>query len=301
MILDSKNLEFCRTLLFVPTLEQRFVDKAHARGAGAIILDLEDAVAVEHKLEARQKVTTVAGQLHAKGLTVLVRVNHGSFDDIKAAVSPFVAALVLPKVDSASEIHAASEVLAAQEKNLGLPVGHTRLLVLIETPLAVCNVFEIALAHERISGLILGSEDLALGLSVAPSPDSLRYSAERLVMASRAAGKVPLGVPGSLATIKEADQFASVVALARRIGMAGTVCIHPNQVAIVQHAYAPDSQAVAEAQSILQAFEHMEREGKGAVSHEGKMLDAPIIERARKLIAEADHYRSQQDTAAVVG
>ncbi|MDO9403719.1 MAG: CoA ester lyase [Polaromonas sp.] len=297
MILDPQNLEFCRSLLFVPTLEQRFVDKAHERGAGAIILDLEDAVAPEHKLEAREKVTGVAGQLQAKGLTVLVRVNHASFDDMKAAVSPHVAALVLPKVDSAAEIHAAADVLAAREKELGLQAGYTRLLILVETPTAVCNALEIAAAHERVSGLILGSEDLALGLSVAPSPDSLRYSAERVVMAARAAGKVPLGVPGSLATIKEAGEFASVVALGRRIGMAGTVCIHPNQVAVVEQAYAPDEAAVTEAESILKAFERMEREGRGAVSHEGKMLDAPIIERARKLVVEAGHYRKRQGAA----
>jgi citrate lyase subunit beta/citryl-CoA lyase len=287
MTLTTQNLEFCRSLLFIPAIENRFIDKAHQRGAGAIILDLEDAVAAEHKVAARNVVTEAAARLTAKGLSVLVRVNHGSVADIEAAVSPHVAALVLPKVDTAAEIHAAASTLANREEKLGIAAGHTRLLVLIETPLAVCNAQSIAAAHERVSGLILGSEDLALGLSVEPSPDSLRYAAEQVIMASRAAGKVPLGVPGSLATIANADRFAEVVDLGRRMGMAGTVCIHPDQVAVVQRAYAPDQGAVSEAQSILRAFDEAERAGKGAVSLNGKMLDAPIVERARRLVAEA--------------
>lgn len=293
MILTAEKLEFCRSLLFVPVNESRFVDKAHQRGAGAIILDLEDAIAAEHKVAARNMATAVAASLHAKGLTVLVRVNHGSIEDIEAAVSLHVAALVMPKVDNASEIHAAAAVLAQREAALGIAVGHTRLLVLIETPTAVCNAHAIAASHERVSGLILGSEDLALGLSVAPSTDSLRYSAEQVIIAARAAGKVPLGVPGSLATIKEAAIFGDLVTLGRRMGMAGTVCIHPNQVAVVQRAYAPDMAALSEAEGILRAFDEAERAGKGAVSHEGKMLDAPIVERARKLVVEASHYANR--------
>lgn len=287
MSFGAPQLEFCRSLLFVPVPETRFVERAHERGAGAVILDLEDGVAPEMKAQARGAVREVAARLRSRGVTVLVRINHGSREDVEAAVSPDVAALVLPKTDSAGEIRGIAHLLDRRESALGLNAGHTALLVLIETPKAVCNAGTIAACHPRVTGLILGSEDLALALSVPPTPDSLRYAAERVVMAARAAGKVPLGVPGSLATIKTPERFAEAVAAARRIGMAGAVCIHPAQVAVVREQFAPDPWDVAEARGILAAFAQAQKAGKGAVMHEGKMLDAPIVERARKLVTEA--------------
>jgi citrate lyase subunit beta/citryl-CoA lyase len=290
MTLTAKKLETLRSLLFVPAIEDRFIDKAHQRGAGAIILDLEDSIAPEKKLAARNAVGAAAMRLGAKGVTVLVRINHGSVADIEAAVSPCVSAIVLPKVNTAAEIHEVAAALESREKQLGIAEGHTRLLVLIETPAAVVNAFSISTAHERVSGLILGSEDLALELGVEPSPDSLSYAAAHLVMAARAAGKVPLGIPGSLATIANSEGFHEVVALARKLGMAGTVCIHPDQVAVVQCVYAPDPAAVSQARRILEVFHEAERTGKGAVSLDGKMLDLPIVERARRLVAEEDTF-----------
>jgi citrate lyase subunit beta/citryl-CoA lyase len=294
MTLTAQKLESCRSLLFVPAIEDRFIDKAHQRGAGAIILDLEDSIAPEKKLAARNAVGAAAMRLGAKGVTVLVRINQGSVADIEAAVSPHVSALVLPKVNTAAEIHEAATALASREKQLGMAVGHTRLLVLIETPAAVGNAYAIGAAHERVSGLILGSEDLALDLGVEPSPDSLGYAAGHLVMAARAAGKVPLGIPGSLATIANSGSFEEVVVLARKVGMAGTVCIHPDQVGVVQRVYAPDPAAVSQARRILEVFDEAERTGKGAISLDGKMLDLPIVERARRLVAEADAFASRR-------
>jgi len=293
MSFSVQQLEFCRSLLFVPVPETRFVDKAHERGAGAIILDLEDGVALEMKLQARHAVGGVSARLRSRGVTVLVRINHGSREDIEAAVSQDVAGLVLPKIDGPAQVQAISAQVARREEALGLAPGHTRLLVLVETPAAVCNASAIAAGDPRIAGLILGSEDLALALSVPPTLESLRYAAERIVMAARAAGKVPLGVPGSLATIKAPERFASAVAAARRIGMAGAVCIHPAQVDVVRAAFALDPDDISAAQGILAAFAHAEQAGKGAVMHEGKMVDAPIVERARKLVAEASLARQR--------
>ncbi|HSH89164.1 MAG TPA: CoA ester lyase [Ramlibacter sp.] len=290
MSFDAQQLESCRSLLFVPVPETRFVEKAHERGAGAIILDLEDAVAPELKLQARASVVDVAARLQSRGVTVFVRINHGSLEDAEAAVCADVAALVMPKVEGPAEIQDVADVLARREKELGLPFGHTSILVLIETPAAVCNALAIASSHSRVCGLVLGSEDLALALSVPPTLESLRHAAECVVMAARAAGKVPLGIPGSLATIKTPGVFAEAVGAARRIGMAGAVCIHPAQVAVVCKEFAPDPTRVAEAQGILAAFAEAAKASRGAVMHDGKMLDAPIVERARKLVAEAGLY-----------
>jgi citrate lyase subunit beta / citryl-CoA lyase len=286
MSLSLEQLEACRSLLFVPANEQRFIAKAHQRGAGAIILDLEDAISPDQKEAARGNVRAAAAELRRNGVAhVLVRINAGSADDIDAAVSPDVDALVLPKVETPDDLVWAHTVLAAAEQRRGMHSGHVRLLVLVESPVAVLNAASLA-AHERVAALILGSEDLALALGVEPTPEALTYAASAVVFAARGHQKVPLGVPGSLASIVDTGRFAQAVRHARQLGMAGTVCIHPNQVDVVSAAFAATPEAYAQAQRILAAFDEAQQAGKGAVMFEGKMLDLPIVERARRIVAQ---------------
>ena len=286
MSLSLEQLEACRSLLFVPANEQRFIAKAHQRGAGAIILDLEDAISPDQKETARGNVRHAAAELRRNGVAhVLVRINAGSADDIVAAVCPDVDALVLPKVETQDDLAWADKVLSAAEQQSGMHGGHVRLVVLVETPVAVLNAASLA-AHERVAALVLGSEDLALALGVEPTPEALTYAASAVVFAARGHRKVPLGVPGSLASIVDTGRFAQAVQRAQQLGMAGTVCIHPNQVDVVSAAFAPTPEAYAQAQRILAAFDAAQQSGKGAVMFEGKMLDLPIVERARRIVAQ---------------
>jgi citrate lyase subunit beta / citryl-CoA lyase len=286
MSLSIEQLEACRSLLFVPANEQRFISKAHQRGGGAIILDLEDAISPDQKEAARGNVRAAAAELRRNGVAhVLVRINAGSADDIDAAVSPDVDALVLPKIDTLDDLMWAHTVLSIAEQRSGMRGGHTRLLVLVETPVAVLNAASLA-SHERVAALILGSEDLALALGVEPTPEALAYAASSIVFAARGHQKVPLGVPGSLASIADTGRFAQAVRHAQQLGMAGTVCIHPNQVAVVSTVFAATLEAYEQAQRILAAFDEAQQAGKGAVMFEGKMLDLPIVERARRTVAQ---------------
>ena len=286
MSLSIEQLEACRSLLFVPANEPRFISKAHQRGAGAIILDLEDSISPDQKEAARGNVRLAAAELRRNGIAhVLVRINAGSADDLDEAVSRDVDALVLPKVESLDDLVWAHTALSTAERRSGLPDGHIRLLVLVETPVAVLNAASLA-AHERVAALILGSEDLALALGVEPTPESLAYAASSIVFAARGHQKVPLGVPGSLASIADTGRFALAVQHARHLGMAGTVCIHPKQVEAVSAAFAATPEAYAQAQRVLAAFDEAQQAGKGAVMFDGKMLDLPIVERARRVVAQ---------------
>jgi citrate lyase subunit beta/citryl-CoA lyase len=286
MSLSIEQLEACRSLLFVPANEPRFISKAHQRGAGAIILDLEDSIAPDQKEAARRNVRLAAAELRRNGIAhVLVRINAGSADDIEAAVSPDVDALVLPKVETVHDLEWAHAALTKAEQRSLLPDGHIRLLVLVETPAALLNAASLA-AHERVAALILGSEDLALALGVEPTLESLAYAASAVVFAARGHQKVPLGVPGSLASIVDTARFAQAVQRAQQLGMAGTVCIHPKQVEAVSAAFAATPEAYAQAQRVLAAFDEAQQAGKGAVMFDGKMLDLPIVERARRLVAQ---------------
>ena len=294
MSLSIEQLEACRSLLFVPANEPRFISKAHRRGAGAIILDLEDSISPDQKEAARGNLRPAAAELRRNGIAhVLVRINPGSADDIDEAVSRDVDALVLPKVESLDDLVWAHTAVSTAEQRSGLPDGHIRLLVLVETPAAVLNAASLA-AHERVAALILGSEDLALALGVEPTLDSLAYAASSIVFAARGHRKVPLGVPGSLASIVDTGRFAQAVQHARHLGMAGTVCIHPKQVEAVSAAFAATPEDYAQAQRVLAAFHEAQQAGKGAVMFEGKMLDLPIVERARRVVAQR-HEASGDD------
>ena len=285
MTLGAQELEAARSLLFVPVLERRFVEKAHAREAGAIILDLEDAIAPAQKDAARLALPDAAGTLRANGVgRVVVRVNAGSDADIEAAVVAGADAVLIPKVLGVDELDRASAVASAAARRSGRERTVMPLLVLVETPQAVIRVNELA-AHGAVIGLVLGSEDLALALGVEPSAEALMHPAQQMVMAARAFGKIPLGVLGSLAAFDSDEGFQNAVRCGRRVGMAGAVCIHPKQVLQVNREFLPSESDLQEARRILEAFAAANAAGLGAVSLDGRMLDRPIVERAKLLLA----------------
>ena len=218
-----------------------------------------------------------------------MRINAGSTEDIDESASLDVDAIVLPKVESLKEVMWAHSALSMAEQRIGLANGHFRLLVLVETAAAVLNAASIA-AHERVAALILGSEDLASALGVEPTLESLAYVASCIVFAARGSQKVPLGVPASLASILDTVRFAEAVRQARLLGMAGTVCIHPKQVEVVSAAFAATQEAYLRAQRVLTAFDEARQAGKGAIMFEGTMLDLPIVERARRIVARGSAH-----------
>jgi citrate lyase subunit beta/citryl-CoA lyase len=287
MRLTVEQLEVARSLLFVPTLEQRFVHKAHERGAGAIILDLEDSIAPSQKDAACAALADAMAVLKGNAVRhVLVRVNAGVERDTAAAAATQADAVLVPKVRTLADVE---QVSGALEHAQGFGASHDdaiALVLLVETPQAVLNASSIA-AHPRVVGLVLGSEDLALSLGVPPTPAALGYAAQQIVYACRAAGKVPLGVPDSLASFVNDGGFREAAARGRDMGMAGAVCIHPNQVAQVNAAFSPSAEELEEASRILEIFQAAGAEGKGAVSLDGKMLDLPIVHRARDLLVRA--------------
>lgn len=287
MRLTLEQLEGARSLLFVPVLEQRFVRKAHERGAGAVILDLEDSIAPSKKDVARAALSGAAAVLKGNAVRhVLVRVNAAVDEDAAAAAATQADAVLVPKVRTLADVE---RVSASLEKAQGYGASHSdaiALVLLVETPQAVLNAASIA-AHPRVVGLVLGSEDLALSLGVPPTPAALGFAGQQIVYACRAAGKVPLGVPSSLASFADDGDFREAAARGRAMGMAGAVCIHPNQVAQVNAAFRPSAEELAAAVRILETFHAAEAQGKGAVSLDGKMLDLPIVHRARELLARA--------------
>jgi citrate lyase subunit beta/citryl-CoA lyase len=272
-----------RSMLFVPATAPRFIAGAADRGADAIILDLEDAVAASEKPRARTLLEGAIPQVSRRGADVLVRVNRPwrmMVRDIEAAVLPGVAALVLTKVDDPEHVRAAAEMVSELEAERGLPAGAIRFLVLVETATGFFRMEAIARAHPRIVAMSLGAEDFALSVGMRAEPEGLFYPKQHMLFAARAAGVMPLGFVGSIADFRDQEAF-------------GASCIHPLQVPVLNECFSPDPVEVERAGRMVAAYDAALAAGQGAVQFEGAMIDVPVVDRARALLARDAAVRAR--------
>lgn len=297
---DDKDLPVWRSMLFVPVNVPKFVEKAHARGADAIILDLEDSVAPADKEAARTLVESAARRCSQRGADICVRVNRPLelvVRDIEAVVSPSVTALLLPKVDSAGHVRLLAELVDTVEARKRMPVGTTKLVVMIETPEAFGRMWEIAAAHPRNVAMNLGAEDFALSTGSQPDPDVLLYPKQQVVLAARAAGIMPLGFIGTVADYQDQERYREAVKRSRRFGFTGASCIHPANVPVLNEGFSPTKEEVAAAERVVAAYEKAQAAGRGSIEVDGKMIDVPIVERAERLIVTARRIEAKSRLA----
>jgi citrate lyase subunit beta / citryl-CoA lyase len=276
-----------RSLLFVPVIARRFVDGAARRGADTIILDLEDSVAASEKERARRLVPEAAAIVSRGGADVVVRINRPlrmAVRDIEAAVVPGVLALALPKAESAEHVRLLAEVVDEVEAEHGMELGTTRLIAMVETAAAFFHLSEIARAHPRLCALTLGAEDFATSAGILPEAEALSMPKQMAVFAARAAGIMPLGFIGSIAEFHDLDGFRQTIRRPRRFGFIGASVIHPSQVPILNEEFRPSAAEVDHARRVLAAYDKALDDGVGAVTVDGRMIDVPVVERARLLV-----------------
>lgn len=283
----SKQFPVWRSMLFLPAHVEKFVAKAHTRGADAYILDLEDSVPASEKQTARGMIPTGAAQVSQTGAAVLVRVNapiDETVADLEAAVGPRVNAIVLPKVDAPDYVRAVAKKLDELEAARGFPNGHTLLIALIEDVAALPRLDDIATSSPRLMGMILGPEDFSASTGMEPIPEALLMPNQQIVFACRRAGILPFGFPASIADYADPVAFRRTIEFARRLGFVGAFCVHPSQVAIMNDAFAPSAAEIEHARGLIAAYEAAVAAGKGAVEYAGKMIDAPVVARAQALL-----------------
>jgi citrate lyase subunit beta/citryl-CoA lyase len=279
-----------RSLLFVPANVPEYIDKAHQRGADAIVLDLEDSIPQGEKAAARERVASAAEQLSARGVDVVVRVNASLrlvAPDLEAVASPAVRAVCVPKVNGAAQLQWISEALGELEIERGIPQGTIRLIAMIESVGALSRREEIATSTRRLAAMTLGTEDFAASAGIAPEADALLYPCQQVVFAARAAGITPLGFVGSIAQYRDLEAFRTTIRRSRQLGFRGALCIHPAQVAIMNEGFAPSQEELAEARGIIDAYERALAAGRGSAEYNGRMLDAPVVARAKEVLASA--------------
>jgi citrate lyase subunit beta/citryl-CoA lyase len=230
---------------------------------------------------------------------VVVRVNRPwrlCLRDLEAVVGAGVQGIFLPKTESAEHVRLVAEVLDDLEDDQGLPRGHTRIVAMIESADAFFRAREIAGAHPRLVGLNLGAEDFALSVGMEPAAEGLFYPKQQIILAARAAGILPLGFIGTVADYQDLAAFRETVRRSRRLGFLGASVIHPAQVPILNEEFRPSAEEVERARRIVTAYEQAQRTGRGAFEVDGKMVDLPIVERARTLLQR--HEAVQARSAA---
>ena len=292
----TDTLPLWRSQLIIPVNVERFVAKAHTRGADAIILDLEDSITPPEKDAARALLAAAVPRCAAGGADILVRINQPlqlAVRDIEAAVAPGVTGLVLPKVDSASHVRLLAELVDTVEAERGMPPGATRFVALIETAGAFLRMAEIAAAHPRVAAISLGSEDFSLATGSQPDPDALQYPKQQVVIAAAAAGILPMGVIGSIANYSDQAGYRAAIAMSRRFGFQGASCIHPDVVPWLNEGFGPTAAEVGYANRVVAAFAEAKAAGLGALSLDGKMVDIPVVLRAERVLALAARISSR--------
>src|SRR5438552_5265289 len=296
--MTAATLPVWRSLLFVPVTARRIVDGAARRGADAIILDLEDGVAASEKERARTLVREAAGTVSRGGADVVVRINRQlrlAVRDIEAAVGPGVLALALPKVDSPEHVRLLAEIVDEAEAERGMAPGTTRFIAMVETAAAFFRIAEIARAHPRLCALTLGAEDFATSAGILPEAEGLFMPKQMAVFAARAAGIMPLGFIGTVAEFHDLDGCRQTIRRSRRLGFIGASVIHPSQVPILNEEFRPSPEEVDHARRVLAAYDEALAEGVGAVTVDGRMIDVPVVERAR-LLAEREEAIAARET-----
>jgi len=295
------DLPVWRSLLFVPVTAEKFVRTGADRGADGIILDLEDAVAPSQKAHARTLIEAAIPQVNRRGADVLVRVNRPwrlLVRDLEAAVIPGVKALMLTKVDSVEHVLAAAEIVAELEAERGLPVGAMQFVVLVETTAGFFRLEAIAKSHPRVVAISLGTEDFTADAQMMPDPEGLFFPKQQTVFAARAAGILPMGFVGSIADFRDQEAFRAIVRRSKRLGFAGASAIHPLQVSVLNEEFGPSDAEVERAQRMVDAYETAYAQGLGAVQFEGAMIDVPVVQRAKNVLASAAAIRRRASTAA---
>ena len=284
-------MDIYRSFLFAPGNHARRVEKCLTLGTDAVILDLEDAVANAEKQATRSVVVEALSRpRRCKGY---VRVNslstQWSHGDILAVVAAGVDGIVLPKVESASDLLTAEWLLKSLERERGLPEGGIDLIPIVETGLGFSNIALIARSGTRVRRMAFGAGDFTLDVGITWSPEEKELLPYRtaFVVESRAAGLEP-PIDTVWVTLNNPEGFRRSVQQAKDLGFQGKLCIHPDQVPVVNDVFRPGERELAHAKRVLEAFAEAELRGLAAIQVDGQFVDYPIVYLAQRIIARAE-------------
>ena len=291
-------MDLLRSLLFAPGNHARRVEKAFTLNADAVVLDLEDAVAIAEKVATRDLV--VAALMHNQPRSVIgyIRVNAidtpNCFGDIYAVVGDWLDGLMLPKVESAAHLQMVDWMMRNLERERGIEEGSIDLLPIVETGKGIHNISEIAASGTRVKRLSFGAGDYTgdMGLVWTPQERELAGARAAVALASRVAGLEP-PLDSVFIDLDDEEHLAASARTALEMGFQGKLCIHPKQIDVVNRTFMPSDEQVAKAERYIAAFREAEAKGSASIQVDGYFVDYPIVERAERTLALMDRIRAK--------
>jgi len=280
-----------RSILYVPGNVPRFIDKAHERGADCVLVDLEDSVTLAEKPKARAMLPETMTKVARGGADVAVRINRPlrlAIADLEAAVQPGLSALFITKTESAQHLRLLDEAVSELEGERGMAAGSVGFGAMIEHPRALAHLNDIAEHAPRLIAMMLGGEDFALETGSIPGDETLELPKRLVAFAAQAHGVPMIGILGTVADYSDPAAYKKSADRARRFGFSGGTCVHPGLVQALNEAFTPSPEEVAYAKRLIAADEQAAAEGRGSFSVDGKMIDIPVIDRARRLLLRHD-------------
>ncbi len=282
-----------RAMLYVPGDDLHKIEKAITLGVDCICMDLEDGVALNRKHEARKVIAEVLKKLDFKGSEKLVRLNPFQSglieEDLETILPAKPDGLVLPKVEDAETVRALDKRLIKAEKELGLEQGTLTLIAIAESARAIIQLDEICGACPRLCAIIFGGEDLAVELGATRTREAWEVFMARSSMVLHAAAHGIQAIDMVNTDFKDLEWLRKEAVFGAQMGFTGKQVIHPTQVQPVQDAFTPSQDEIRAAEQIIKAFEENQKDGRGAFAIEGRMVDMPVVKRARNLLMRAGH------------
>lgn len=285
------RLTALRSLLYLPGNREKFIAKLAELGPDAVIFDLEDAVPAAEKGVARRMVRRALHQVDHSRSACFVRINPivtGLVrDDLRAVVAAELDGVVVPKVESTSELRAVASWLDDEEARAGLEQGRIGMIAILETVRGALSAVSIAAAEPRLLGLAFGSEDFTRDLGVERTDEGLEtlYPRAHVALGARGAGLQAFDTPWT--SIADPAGFEREARQGKQLGYTGKQLIHPSQIEAVHRIYLPLLEEVRWAERVVRAYEAAVRDGKGALQLEGRLIDLPMVERARRVLVLA--------------
>ena len=290
--MTTDDLRPRRSVLYMPGANARALEKAQTLAADALILDLEDAVAPDAKLEARDRVCEAAASGAYGHREIAIRANGLDTtwgpDDIRAAAAAGPDAVLVPKVSSVDDIATIERLITEG----GAP-ERTRIWAMLETPAGILNAADICASSARLAVLVMGTNDITKELHAihVPGREPLLYSLSHCLIAARAAGKVILD--GVYNDIKNEDGFAAECEQGARMGFDGKTLIHPSQLEPCNRIFAPSDDEIEQSRKVIEAWDTARAEGKGVVTVDGRMIENLHVDNARRVLAVAEAIAAQ--------
>lgn len=280
-----------RTMMYIPGSNPGMIKDGHIYGADSLMFDLEDSVSVKEKDSARFLVYNALKTIDYEDCETVVRINGLDTpfgrDDLEAIVRAKPDIIRLPKTEKPQDVIEMERLITKIEKYIGMKVGTIKIMAAIETAIGIVNAFDIVKASPRMVAVALGAEDFVRDMKTTRSLEGIELLTARsqILLAARAAGIYALDTVFS--DIKNEEGFIQEVKHIKQLGFDGKSVIHPNQIEPVHRIYTPTLKEIEKSINILEAIEEAESKGSGVISLNGKMIDLPVVERAKRNIALA--------------